>query len=72
MDYQESGQVRLWSRRSPVRIRSSTLHIEPILETVAAYGRDDPFDPVAAIAAQALLMHDLIAELGSPQLALAS
>ncbi len=40
--------------------------------TAAAYGLHDPFDPVAAIAAQAHLMHDLIAELGSPQLALAA
>ena len=39
--------------------------------TAAAYGLDDPFDPVAAIEAQAHLMHDLIAQLGSPQLALA-
>ena len=40
--------------------------------TAAAYGLDDPFDPVAAIEAQAHLMHDLIAQLGSPQLALAA
>jgi hypothetical protein len=39
--------------------------------TAAAYGLDDPFDPVAAIEAQAHLMHDLIAQLGSAQLALA-
>ncbi len=40
--------------------------------TAAAYGLDDPFDPVAAIEAQAHLMHDLLAQLGSPQLALAA
>jgi hypothetical protein len=39
--------------------------------TAAAYGLEDPFDPEAAIDAQAHLMHDLIAQLGSPQLALA-
>ena len=39
--------------------------------TAAAYGLDDPFDPEAAIDAQAHLMHDLLAQLGSPQLALA-
>jgi hypothetical protein len=43
-----------------------------IPSTAAAYGLDDPFDPVAAIEAQAHLMHDLIARLGSPQLALAA
>jgi soluble lytic murein transglycosylase-like protein len=42
-----------------------------IPSTAAAYGLDDPFDPAAAIEAQAHLMHDLIAQLGSPQLALA-
>jgi hypothetical protein len=40
--------------------------------TAAAYGLDDPFDPAAAIDAQAHLMHDLISQLGSPQLALAA
>jgi Transglycosylase SLT domain/D-alanyl-D-alanine carboxypeptidase len=40
--------------------------------TAAAYGLDDPFDPVAAIDAQAHLMHDLISQLGSSQLALAA
>jgi Transglycosylase SLT domain/D-alanyl-D-alanine carboxypeptidase len=39
--------------------------------TAAAYGLSDPFDPVAAIAAQAHLMADLIRQLGSPDLALA-
>ncbi len=39
--------------------------------TAAAYGLDDPFDPVAAIDAQAHLMSDLIHQLGSPELALA-
>jgi hypothetical protein len=43
-----------------------------IPSTAASYGLDDPFDPVAAIDAQAHLMHDLIAQLGSPQLALAA
>jgi hypothetical protein len=43
-----------------------------IPSTAAAYGLDDPFDPVAAIEAQAHLMHDLIAQFGSPQLALAA
>jgi soluble lytic murein transglycosylase-like protein len=39
--------------------------------TAAAYGLGDPFDPVAAIDAQAHLMSDLIRQLGSPELALA-
>jgi hypothetical protein len=39
--------------------------------TAAAYGLDDPFDPVAAIDAQAHLMSDLIRQLGTPELALA-
>jgi hypothetical protein len=39
--------------------------------TAASYGLDDPFDPVAAIDAQAHLMSDLIHQLGSPELALA-
>jgi hypothetical protein len=43
-----------------------------IPSTAAAYGLRDPFDPGAAIEAQAHLMHDLIAQLGSPQLALAA
>jgi hypothetical protein len=40
--------------------------------TAAAYGLEDPFDPVAAIDAQAHLMSDLLHQLGSPQLALAA
>jgi hypothetical protein len=40
--------------------------------TAAAYGLTDPFDPVAAIDAQAHLMSDLIRQLGDPQLALAA
>lgn len=43
-----------------------------IPSTAAAYGLDDPFDPVAAIDAQAHLMSDLIRRLGDPQLALAA
>jgi hypothetical protein len=43
-----------------------------IPSTAASYGLEDPFDPVAAIDAQAHLMHDLIALLGSPRLALAA
>jgi hypothetical protein len=43
-----------------------------IPSTAAAYGLTDPFDPVAAIDAQAHLMADLIHQLGSPQLALAA
>ncbi len=43
-----------------------------IPSTAAAYGLDDPFDPEAAIEAQAHLMSDLIRQLGSPQLALAA
>ena len=39
--------------------------------TAAAYGLADPFDPVAAIDAQAHLMSDLIRQLGTPELALA-
>ncbi|MFN8162881.1 MAG: transglycosylase SLT domain-containing protein [Solirubrobacterales bacterium] len=40
--------------------------------TAASYGLDDPFDPVAAIDAQAHLMSDLIRKLGSPEFALAA
>jgi hypothetical protein len=43
-----------------------------IPSTAAAYGLDDPFDPVAAIDAEAHLMSDLICQFGSPQLALAA
>jgi Transglycosylase SLT domain/D-alanyl-D-alanine carboxypeptidase len=43
-----------------------------IPSTAAAYGLSNPFDPVAAIDAQAHLMSDLIHQLGSPQLALAA
>jgi hypothetical protein len=43
-----------------------------IPSTAAAYGLADPFDPVAAIDAQAHLMSDLIRQLGTPQLALAA
>ncbi len=43
-----------------------------IPSTAAAYGLADPFDPVAAMDAQAHLMSDLIRRLGSPQLALAA
>jgi len=40
--------------------------------TAAAYGLTDPYDPVAAIDAEAHLMHDLLAQFGSPELALAA
>ena len=40
--------------------------------TAAAYGLADPFDPVAAIDAQAHLMSDLLRQFGSPELALAA
>ena len=43
-----------------------------IPSTAATYGLDDPFDPVAAIDAQAHLMSDLLRRFGSPQLALAA
>ncbi len=43
-----------------------------IPSTAASYGLADPFDPVEAMEAQAHLMSDLIAQLGSPQLALAA
>ncbi len=43
-----------------------------IPSTAAAYGLADPFDPVAAIEAQAHLMSDLLRQFGSPQLALAA
>ena len=39
--------------------------------TAAAYGLEDPFDPVASIDAQARLMGDLMAQFGSVELALA-
>ncbi len=40
--------------------------------TAAAYGLADPFDPVAAIDAEAHLMSDLMRQFGSPELALAA
>jgi hypothetical protein len=40
--------------------------------TAAAYGLDDPYDPVASIEAQAHLMSDLLRQFGSPELALAA
>jgi len=40
--------------------------------TAAAYGLDDPYDPVAAIDAEAHLMSDLLRQFGSPELALAA
>jgi hypothetical protein len=40
--------------------------------TAASYGLRDPFDPAEAIDAEAHLMHDLLAQFGSPQLALAA
>lgn len=43
-----------------------------IPSTAASYGLEDPYDPVAAIDAEAHLMSDLIRQFGSPQLALAA
>lgn len=40
--------------------------------TAAAYGLTNPYDPVAAIDAEAHLMHDLLQQFGSPELALAA
>jgi len=40
--------------------------------TASAYGLSDPFDPAAAIDAQARLMADLLAQFGSTALALAA
>jgi soluble lytic murein transglycosylase-like protein len=40
--------------------------------TAAAYGLDDPFDPDAAIDAQARMMSELLTRFGSPSLALAA
>lgn len=40
--------------------------------TAAAYGLADPYDPVAAIDAEAHLMADLLRQFGSPELALAA
>jgi len=40
--------------------------------TAAGYGLRNPFDPAAAIDAQAHLMHDLLRQLGSVPLALAA
>jgi hypothetical protein len=40
--------------------------------TAAAYGLTNPYDPVAAIEAQAHLMSDLLRQFGSPELALAA
>jgi soluble lytic murein transglycosylase-like protein len=43
-----------------------------IPSTAASYGLSDPFDPVAAIDAQAHLMSDLLGQFGSVPLALAA
>ncbi|HEX6782392.1 MAG TPA: transglycosylase SLT domain-containing protein [Solirubrobacterales bacterium] len=40
--------------------------------TAAAYGLTDPYDPIAAIDAEAHLMADLLRQFGSPELALAA
>ena len=40
--------------------------------TAASYGLTDPYDPVAAIDAEANLMSDLLHQFGSPELALAA
>jgi len=40
--------------------------------TAATYGLANPYDPVAAIDAEAHLMHDLLTQFGSPELALAA
>ncbi len=40
--------------------------------TAAAYGLTDPYEPVAAIDAEAHLMSDLLRQFGSPELALAA
>ncbi|HET9185762.1 MAG TPA: transglycosylase SLT domain-containing protein [Solirubrobacterales bacterium] len=40
--------------------------------TAASYGLTDPYDPVAAIDAEAHLMSDLLRQFGSPELALAA
>ncbi len=40
--------------------------------TAASYGLTDPYDAVAAIDAEAHLMHDLLQQFGSPELALAA
>ena len=40
--------------------------------TAASYGLANPYDSVAAIDAEAHLMHDLLAQFGSPELALAA
>lgn len=40
--------------------------------TAASYGLTNPYDPVAAIDAEAHLMHDLLQQFGSPELALAA
>jgi hypothetical protein len=40
--------------------------------TAASYGLTNPFDPIAAIDAQAHLMSDLLRQFGSPELALAA
>ncbi|HEU4706855.1 MAG TPA: transglycosylase SLT domain-containing protein [Solirubrobacterales bacterium] len=40
--------------------------------TAAAYGLTNPYDPLAAIDAEAHLMHDLLEQFGSPELALAA
>jgi len=43
-----------------------------IPSTAASYGLTDPYDPVAAIDAEAHLMSDLLHQFGSPELALAA
>jgi len=40
--------------------------------TAASYGLRNPYDPAEAIDAEAHLMHDLLVQFGSPELALAA
>jgi DNA invertase Pin-like site-specific DNA recombinase len=69
----EDGEGRLpVFRREPLADDGNSGMAQFMPSTAAAYGLEDPFDPVAAIEAQGHLMSDLLRQFGSPELALAA
>jgi hypothetical protein len=69
-----AGQLMAESNFNPFAISPAGAQgiAQFIPSTAASYGLRDPFDPVAAIDAQAHLMSDLLRRFGSPALALAA
>jgi soluble lytic murein transglycosylase-like protein len=69
-----AAQLQAESQFDPDAVsRAGALGIAQFMpETARAYGLRDPFDPEAAIDAQAHLMHDLLRRFGSVPLALAA